>query len=96
MTNSSIFLPLILRWTDCARPIGFLPTRPFALDLCYAVRYLLLQLERAREHQQASARLCNQINNNVTTEAGLLVEEEGGEENNLARVQSIEMGLIRG
>ena len=59
-------------------------------------RYLLLQLERAREHQQASARLRNQIDNNVTTEAGLLVEEEQEEENNLARVRSIEMALIRG
>ena len=58
-------------------------------------RYLLLQLERAREHQ-ASARLCNQIDDNVTTEAGLLVEEEREEENNLARVRSIEMALIRG
>ena len=59
-------------------------------------RYLLLQLERAREHQQASARLCNQIDGNVTTEAGLLVEEEREEENNSAHVQSIEMALIRG
>ena len=70
-------------------------TRPFALNLLHAARYLLLQLERSREHQQATARLRNQIDANITTEAGLLVEEEREEESNLARVQSIEMALVR-